>query len=81
MSKFIKLIWDYRGPDSAKTSEHHVEHLREFIERNNLEKSFADFEKLSEGHFIAFIVVENEKMLFVRDSLKPQRGELFKSKI
>lgn len=80
MSKFIKLIWDFRGPDSANTSVHHVEHLNEFIGRNNLEKSFADHEKIDENHSAAFIVVENEKMAYVRDILKPHRGELYKSR-
>lgn len=80
MSKFIKLIWDFRGPDSANTSQHHAVHLNEFIEKHNLEKSFANYEKVDENYSIAFIVVENEKMTFVRDLLKPQRGELYKSK-
>ena len=28
MQKKIKLIWDFRGPESAKTAEHHEIHLK-----------------------------------------------------
>ena len=80
MSKYIKLIWDFRGPDAAMTSKHHVEHLNEFIEKNNLAKSFADMDQLDSNYSIAFMVVENEKMPFVRDRLKPHRGEMYKTK-
>jgi hypothetical protein len=31
MSRKIKLIWDFRGPASAKTAEHHEIHLKEYI--------------------------------------------------
>ena len=31
MSRQIKLIWDFRGPASAKTAEHHEIHLKEYI--------------------------------------------------
>ncbi len=30
MERKIKLIWDFRGPASAKTAEHHEIHLKEF---------------------------------------------------
>jgi hypothetical protein len=35
MSRQIKLIWDFRGPASAKTAEHHEIHLKEYIAIEN----------------------------------------------
>ena len=77
MSRKIKLIWDFRGEASAKTAEHHLIHLNEYLEKekNILEKT--GFEIINEMHAIAFIVVEEQDMIRFRDVLKPHRGELF----
>ncbi len=73
----IKLIWDFRGAVAAKTAEHHEIHLKEYIEIEKLEIKITGFEILNEMHAIAFMVVTDEYMIQVRDTLKPHRGELF----
>jgi hypothetical protein len=77
MSRKIKLIWDFRGPASAKTAEHHEIHLKEYIaiEKNPL--NITGFEILNEMYAIAFMVVNEESMIQVRDALKPHRGEIY----
>lgn len=77
MSRQIKLIWDFRGPASAKTAEHHEIHLKEYIEIEQLPISITGFEVLTEMHAIAFMVVTDEHMIQLRDALKPHRGELY----
>jgi hypothetical protein len=77
MSRQIKLIWDFRGPASAKTAEHHEKHLKEFILIEQLPITITGFEVLNEMYAIAFMVVTDEHMIQVRDALKPHRGELF----
>jgi hypothetical protein len=77
MSRQIKLIWDFRGPASAKTAEHHEIHLKEYILAEKLSPNITGFEILSEMHAIAFMVVTDENMIQVRDALKPHRAELF----
>lgn len=77
MSRQIKLIWDFRGPASAKTAEHHEKHLKEFILIEQLPSTITGFEVLNEMYAIAFMVVTDEHMIRVRDALKPHRGELF----
>ncbi|MEY2630264.1 MAG: hypothetical protein RLZZ469_1161 [Bacteroidota bacterium] len=77
MARQIKLIWDFRGPASAKTAEHHEIHLKEFIAIEQLPISITGFEVTNEMHAIAFIVVNDEQMIPMRDALKPHRGELF----
>jgi hypothetical protein len=77
MSRQIKLIWDFRGPASAKTAEHHEKHLKEFILIEQLPITITGFEILNEMYAIAFMVVTDEHMIQVRDALKPHRGELF----
>ena len=77
MSRKIKLIWDFRGPASAKTAEHHEIHLKEYIAIEKLPLNITGFEIQSEMQAIAFMVVTDENMIQVRDALKPHRGELF----
>lgn len=77
MSRQIKLIWDFRGPASAKTAEHHEIHLKEYIAIEQLPISITGFEILNEMYAIAYMVVTDENMIQVRDALKPHRGELY----
>jgi hypothetical protein len=79
MSRKIKLIWDFRGPASAKTAEHHEIHLKEFIEVEKLPLNITGFEIYNEMQAIAFMVVTDENMISVRDVLKPHRGELYEN--
>lgn len=79
MAEKIKLIWDFRGPSSTKTAEHHEIHLKEYIAIEKLELNLTGFETFGELHAIAFMVVEKENMILVRDALKPHRGEIFES--
>ncbi|HMI06017.1 MAG TPA: hypothetical protein VK528_00620 [Flavobacterium sp.] len=73
----IKLIWDFRGPASGKTAEHHEIHLREYIAMEKLPLDITGFQILNDMHAIAFMVVTDENMIAVRDALKPHRGEVF----
>ena len=77
MSRQIKLIWDFRGPASERTAEHHEIHLKEFILSEKLSLNITGFEVKNEMHAIAFMVVSEEHMIAVRDALKPHRGEVY----
>ena len=73
----IKLIWDFCGEASAKTAENHEIHLKEYIKIEKLPLNITGFEIKNEMHAIAFMVVTDENMISVRDTLKPHRGEVF----
>lgn len=73
----LKLIWDFRGPASQKTAEHHLIHLNEYIATNNLDISITGVETLSAMYSIAFIVVDESEMKPLRDALKPHRGQVY----
>ncbi len=75
----LKLIWDFRGPVSQKTAEHHLIHLKEYIEMNGLDISITGTETFSEMHSIAYLVVEESEMKPIRDALKPHRGQVHSS--
>lgn len=73
----IKLIWDFRGMDALETAKHHQIHLDEFTKRENIENTSSGVEELAKDTFsIAYIIVDEQDMLIVRDALIPHRGEL-----
>jgi hypothetical protein len=76
----IKLIWDFRGEASAKTAEHHLIHLNEYLEKEKITLEKTGFDVINEMHAIAYIVVEEKDMIKFRDVLKPHRGEFFEPK-
>lgn len=73
----LKLIWDFRGPASLKTAEHHLIHLKEYIQIEGLDISITGLETLSDMHSLAYLVVDEDKMKPLRDALKPHRGQVY----
>ena len=73
----IKLIWDFRGPDAHKIAEHHVVHLKEYITLQKTELNITGFKKLSDFYAMAFMVVTESEMKFIKDALKPHRGQVY----
>ena len=75
----IKLIWDFRGPASARTAEHHEIHLKEYLETEKYILKITGFEILNDMYATAFLVVEEKDMITFRDTLKPHRGEVYEN--
>ena len=73
----IKLIWDFKGVDGAKTAAHHEIHLKEYIATEKIELNITGFQVKNELHSIAYMVVFEEDMIKFRDILKPHRGEVY----
>jgi len=71
----IKLIWDFKGAESAQISAHHCRHLQEYATKKGLFPGESGHEQLSENHHIAWITVNVEYMIATRDELKPHRGQ------
>ncbi len=78
MNRKIKLIWDFRGPESLEIAKHHCVHLKEFSEKENLTFHEIATNSISEMYSIAFITVYENDMITFRDALKPHRGEVAK---
>ncbi|CAM4041691.1 hypothetical protein [Gillisia limnaea] len=78
MERQIKLIWDFRGPDSNKTAEHHEIHLKDFIKTEALDMlNITGVERISDIHSLAFWVVPESDMKKFRDILKPHRATVY----
>lgn len=78
MERQIKLIWDFRGPSSLPTAQHHEIHLKDFIKTEDLQKwNITGFQQINEMHSIAFWVIPESEILKFRDILKPNRATLY----
>ena len=71
----IKLIWDLRSIDAKEVAEHHVKHVREYIELKGIENTTADCTEIFPHYYIAYILTTKKYMIQLRDDLKPNRGE------
>ena len=76
MSKKIKLLWDFRGPEAFKIAEHHCIHLREYAEKEKIQVKDIATKVISEMYCIALMIIEEKDMQNCREALKPHRGQL-----
>jgi hypothetical protein len=77
VNRKIKLLWDFRGPDAQEVARHHAVHLSDFIKKEKLSLDISGYEALSAMHSVAFMVVEESRMIQIRDALLPHRGEVY----
>lgn len=78
MSREIKLIWDFRGPDGLRTAQHHEIHLKDFLKTNNITQyTITGVEIVNEMHSLAFWVIPEIQIPTYRDLLKPHRAAVY----
>ena len=77
LTKRIKLIWEFRGPQAANTAKHHCKHLDEYVITENIEDAFTSLEAINNNHYQAILVIPNSYMNILKEKLKPHRGQLF----
>lgn len=71
------MIWDFRGQAALRTAEHHEKHLKEYIASENIQLNLTGHQEVNELYSIAYMVVDEDRMITVRDALKPHRGEVY----
>lgn len=74
MSRKIKIIWDFYGDKAEKTAVHHEIHLREFMEKQQLERLDSGVQSAADFHFMAYLTVNEKDVFTLRDALKPHRA-------
>lgn len=77
MSRDIKLIWDFRGPQALPTATHHEIHLKDFIQSKAPQFAITGVEALNDMHAIAFWVIPESEIMTYRDILKPHRATVY----
>lgn len=74
MNRKIKVIWDFYGDKAQKTAEHHLEHLREFMQKNALELLDSGIGSAADFHVMVYLTVHESDVKTVRDAVKPERA-------
>ena len=74
MSKKAQLIWNFNGQDGLKTAEHHLVHLKEFVQMEALPILKSGINKTSPLSCEAYIIVEMEWVEKLRTQLNPNKG-------
>lgn len=74
MNRKIRLVWDFHGADSKGTAEHHVKHLVQFMDREQLETLRTFVDSANEDHHMACLTVNEKDVIILRDALKPHRA-------
>lgn len=70
----IRLIWDFRGKDAEGMAIHHAKHLSEFARREKMTLDMTGVESVDTMHSYAYMDIEEQDMIPVRDALRPHRG-------
>ncbi len=76
MTRKIRLLWDFRGPDSLKTAKHHIIHLKEFATIKKL--PFIEISIIEQNIYLnsAFIIINETELSVYKNALKPDRGTI-----
>ncbi|MGY8932862.1 MAG: hypothetical protein ACKVIM_01690 [Flavobacteriales bacterium] len=78
MTRKIKLIWDFRGPNSLKIAEHHCIHLKEYTQMENLHFYEIETTIVSDIYTVAYLIIDEKDMDASIEALKPHRGQVAK---
>ena len=76
MKKKIKLIWQFSGMDARKIADHHLVHLNEYLNREDIFVVDKGTELTNEFSAISFITIDNSLVEKLRVDLKPHKGFL-----
>lgn len=71
-----KLVWNFSGEGAIKTAQHHVVHLKEYAQAENLEVIQFGTEQQTQFTASAFMIVQKDLVTQLRASLKPHQGFL-----
>ena len=73
MKNKSKLIWQLSGRDALRIAEHHLIHLSEYMQSNNIVVIDKGIELISEFSAISFVIVDKSFVEKIRVDLKPYK--------
>lgn len=73
----VKMIWDFRGPNALHIASHHIIHLDEFIDAENIPNAHTGKTEVTENYSMAYLVVPATYTDELRKKLKPHRGQRY----
>lgn len=76
MCKKTKLIWQFYGMDALRIADHHLVHLNEYLNREDIFVVDKGTELTNEFSAMSFITIDNYLVEKLRVDLKPHKGFL-----
>tara|TARA_Y100000766_G_C18568130_1_gene441035 strand:+ start:353 stop:589 length:237 start_codon:yes stop_codon:yes gene_type:complete len=73
MKNKSKLIWQLSGRDALRIAEHHLIHLSEYMQSNEIVVIDQGIELISEFSAISFVIVDKSFVEKIRVDLKPYK--------
>lgn len=76
-SKQLRLVWDFRGPDSSPTATHFLEHLKSYLNRpENKVVQWSDTGITTQNELWSscYLIIQESNLEKIKTDLKPHRG-------
>ena len=70
---FIRMIWDFYGPEGYGTAQHFLRHLTEFLKEKQIPSTALEVEQVSPTHAATFVDLDHAHLDEVGQALKPHR--------
>ena len=70
----LRFVWEFFGPDSKQLSLHHLNHLREFLSKENIADLGSGTESNFENLSCSYIILEDSYLEIIKSSLRPHKA-------
>jgi len=70
----LRFVWEFFGPDSKQLSLHHLNHLREFLSKENIVDLGSGNESDSENLSCSYVILEDSYLEIIKSSLRPHKA-------
>ena len=78
MENKIKLVWRFSGINALQIADHHLFHINEYSEKENLKIINSGTLEISEFSSISFIVISKNILNKIKNDLKPHHSFIVK---
>ena len=70
----LKFVWEFFGPDSKKLAQHHLQHLNEFLKKENVNSFESGVSFESDNLSYSYTILDESLLGFIKASLKPHKA-------
>ena len=78
MENKIKLVWRFSGINALQIADHHLVHINEYSEKENLKIINSGTQEISEFSSISFIIISKDILNKIKNDLKPHNSFIVK---
>lgn len=72
--KDLKFVWEFFGSDSEQLAKHHLNHLEEFLVKEDIIFSKIGITKESLNFSYSFVILNSSYLEIIKSKLKPHKG-------